>query len=55
MICFIYYLYRAASTIQDTTPLGQSCLGEFGGPIFPYLAVGGDGEVFNALFSFYNV
>ena len=35
------YVFRAPATIQDTTPLTQSCMGDFGGPIFPFLAVGG--------------
>ena len=37
--------FRAPSTIQDTTPLKQSCMGDFGGPVFPFLAVGGQGKV----------
>uniref|UniRef100_H2Z2C5 SSD domain-containing protein n=1 Tax=Ciona savignyi TaxID=51511 RepID=H2Z2C5_CIOSA len=41
-----HYLYcvQAPATIQDTTPLKQNCMGDFGGPVFPFLAVGGQGE-----------
>jgi len=39
------FIVRAPSTIQDTTELKQSCLGDYGGPIFPYLVLGGQGEV----------
>ncbi|XP_026690141.2 NPC1-like intracellular cholesterol transporter 1 isoform X1 [Ciona intestinalis] len=38
------YCVQAPATVQDTTPLQQNCMGDFGGPVFPYLALGGQGE-----------
>lgn len=36
-----YYCTQAPSSVQDTTPLEQSCLGDYGGPVFPFVALGG--------------
>ncbi|XP_076800191.1 NPC1-like intracellular cholesterol transporter 1 [Clavelina lepadiformis] len=38
------YCVQAPATLQDTTPLKQNCMGDYGGPVFPYLVVGGLGE-----------
>lgn len=35
------YCVSAPATLNDTTLLHDSCLGTFGGPIFPWLALGG--------------
>lgn len=40
------FLHSAPATLDDTSLLHDSCLGTFGGPIFPWLALGGyDGSV----------
>ena len=36
-----YCFFRAPNTVQDTTALEQDCLGDYGGPVFPYVALGG--------------
>ena len=36
---------RSPATLQETTPLKQPCVADYGGPVFPYLAVGGQGDV----------
>jgi len=42
------YCVQAPATLQETTPLHQPCTGDYGGPIFPYLAVGGqEGDDYN--------
>ncbi|KAG7526301.1 Niemann-Pick C1 protein [Solea senegalensis] len=35
------YCVSAPATLNDTTPLHDPCLGTFGGPVFPWLALGG--------------
>ncbi|XP_077969319.1 NPC1-like intracellular cholesterol transporter 1 [Styela clava] len=35
------YCVQAPNSIQDTTELKQNCMGDFGGPILPYVAMGG--------------
>ncbi|XP_078467452.1 NPC intracellular cholesterol transporter 1 [Lampetra planeri] len=42
------YCVRAPTSVNDTTPLHDPCLGTFGGPVFPWLALGGyDGDNYN--------
>uniref|UniRef100_UPI00398E95F7 NPC intracellular cholesterol transporter 1 isoform X1 n=1 Tax=Pristiophorus japonicus TaxID=55135 RepID=UPI00398E95F7 len=42
------YCTRAPASLNDTTMLHDPCLGTFGGPIFPWLVVGGyNGDDFN--------
>lgn len=42
------YCVEAPATLQETTPLKQPCTADFGGPVFPYLAVGGqEGKEYN--------
>ncbi|KAG7278398.1 hypothetical protein CRUP_038561 [Coryphaenoides rupestris] len=42
------YCVSAPTTLNDTTPLHDPCMGTFGGPIFPWLALGGyDGINYN--------
>lgn len=37
----------APASLNDTTVLHDPCLGTFGGPVFPWLALGGyDGKLF---------
>ncbi|XP_053570950.1 NPC intracellular cholesterol transporter 1 [Bombina bombina] len=39
------YCVQSPASLNDTTPLHDPCLGTFGGPIFPWLVLGGyDGE-----------
>lgn len=39
-------LHSAPASLNDTTVLHDPCLGTFGGPVFPWLALGGyDGEL----------
>lgn len=39
------FCVKAPATVNDTTPLHDSCLGTYGGPVFPWTALGGyDGE-----------
>lgn len=41
----IFLLHSAPASLNDTTVLHDPCLGTFGGPVFPWLALGGyDGE-----------
>ncbi|XP_072013548.1 NPC intracellular cholesterol transporter 1-like [Amphiura filiformis] len=35
------YCVRSPLAIKDTTPLQQQCIGRFGGPAFPFVALGG--------------
>ncbi|CAG07097.1 unnamed protein product, partial [Tetraodon nigroviridis] len=35
------YCVSAPASLNDTTPLHDPCLGTFGGPVFPWLALGG--------------
>lgn len=38
--------HSAPASLNDTTLLHDPCLGTFGGPVFPWLAMGGyDGEL----------
>lgn len=40
------FFHSAPASLNDTTLLHDPCLGTFGGPIFPWLAIGGyDGEL----------
>ena len=40
------FFHSAPASLNDTTLLHDPCLGTFGGPIFPWLAMGGyDGEL----------
>lgn len=40
------FLHSAPASLNDTTLLHDPCLGTFGGPVFPWLALGGyDGKV----------
>ncbi|XP_029446991.1 NPC intracellular cholesterol transporter 1 [Rhinatrema bivittatum] len=42
------YCVRAPASLNDTTTLHDPCLGTFGGPVFPWLALGGyDGDNYN--------
>ncbi|KAF7654289.1 hypothetical protein LDENG_00071930, partial [Lucifuga dentata] len=42
------YCVSAPASLNDTTPLHDPCLGTFGGPVFPWLALGGyDGTNYN--------
>ncbi|KAM4705653.1 NPC intracellular cholesterol transporter 1 [Rhinophrynus dorsalis] len=42
------YCVQSPASLNDTTPLHDPCLGTFGGPIFPWLVLGGyDGENYN--------
>ncbi|ETE68091.1 Niemann-Pick C1 protein, partial [Ophiophagus hannah] len=42
------YCVRAPASLNDTTQLHQPCLGTFGGPVFPWLVLGGyDNENYN--------
>ncbi|XP_055955668.1 NPC intracellular cholesterol transporter 1 [Patella vulgata] len=35
------YCVRSPASVNDTTKLHSSCLGNFGGPVFPWIALGG--------------
>ncbi|KAL8568619.1 hypothetical protein ACOMHN_032275 [Nucella lapillus] len=37
----LMYCVRAPATVNDTTELHDSCLGTYGGPVFPWTALGG--------------
>lgn len=40
------FLHSAPASLNDTTLLHDPCLGTFGGPVFPWLALGGyDGKL----------
>lgn len=40
------FFHSAPASLNDTTLLHDPCLGTFGGPVFPWLALGGyDGEL----------
>ncbi|XP_028284138.1 NPC intracellular cholesterol transporter 1 [Parambassis ranga] len=42
------YCVSAPASLNDTTPLHDPCLGTYGGPVFPWLALGGyDGTNYN--------
>nr|XP_033789766.1 NPC intracellular cholesterol transporter 1 [Geotrypetes seraphini] len=42
------YCVRAPASLNDTTTLHDPCMGTFGGPVFPWLALGGyDGDNYN--------
>uniref|UniRef100_A0A8C5MZR4 NPC intracellular cholesterol transporter 1 n=1 Tax=Leptobrachium leishanense TaxID=445787 RepID=A0A8C5MZR4_9ANUR len=42
------YCVQSPASLNDTSPLHDSCLGTFGGPIFPWLVLGGyDAEHYN--------
>ncbi|XP_074843385.1 NPC intracellular cholesterol transporter 1 isoform X2 [Carettochelys insculpta] len=42
------YCVRAPASLNDTSLLHDSCLGTFGGPVFPWLVLGGyDGDNYN--------
>ncbi|XP_053252362.1 NPC intracellular cholesterol transporter 1 isoform X1 [Podarcis raffonei] len=44
----LLYCVRAPASLNDTTLLHDPCLGTFGGPVFPWLVMGGyDGENYN--------
>ena len=38
--CF-FYCYRDPAAIFDTTKLHMPCLADFGGPVLPWVALGG--------------
>ncbi|KAI8483758.1 NPC intracellular cholesterol transporter 1 [Branchiostoma belcheri] len=43
----LMYCAQAPASVNDTTQLHTSCLGTFGGPVFPWIALGGyEGENF---------
>uniref|UniRef100_A0A671MVF3 Niemann-Pick C1 protein-like n=1 Tax=Sinocyclocheilus anshuiensis TaxID=1608454 RepID=A0A671MVF3_9TELE len=45
-----HFLYCASSptALDDTSPLHDACMGTFGGPVFPWLALGGyEGTAYN--------
>eukprot|EP00058_Branchiostoma_floridae_P002933 XP_002588421.1 hypothetical protein BRAFLDRAFT_116988 [Branchiostoma floridae] len=43
----LMYCAEAPASVNDTTQLHTSCLGTFGGPVFPWIALGGyEGENF---------
>lgn len=43
-------LFRAPASLNDTSLLHDPCLGTFGGPVFPWLVLGGyDGEYQNSI------
>lgn len=35
------YCARSPTSVSDTTPLHLPCLGDFGGPVLPWVALGG--------------
>lgn len=41
LLTLIIFLHSAPASLNDTTPLHDPCLGTFGGPVFPWLALGG--------------
>ena len=41
IILFLSCSCRSPATVNDTTPLHESCLGTYGGPVFPWTALGG--------------
>lgn len=42
----LFFSHSAPASLNDTTLLHDPCLGTFGGPVFPWLAMGGyDGEL----------
>uniref|UniRef100_A0A8D0H7N3 NPC intracellular cholesterol transporter 1 n=1 Tax=Sphenodon punctatus TaxID=8508 RepID=A0A8D0H7N3_SPHPU len=44
----LLYCVRAPASLNDTSQLHDPCLGTFGGPVFPWLAMGGyDNENYN--------
>lgn len=46
-------LFRAPASLNDTSLLHDPCLGTFGGPVFPWLVLGGyDGEWQNSVLQF---
>lgn len=47
LLTVIIFLHSAPASLNDTTRLHDPCLGTFGGPVFPWLALGGyDGIVY---------
>lgn len=43
-------LFRAPASLNDTSLLHDPCLGTFGGPVFPWLVLGGyDGRCQNSI------
>ena len=44
-VCTHAFVHRNPASVNDTTALHDSCLGTYGGPVFPWTALGGyDGE-----------
>lgn len=40
-LTLICLLHSSPLSFKDITALGMSCMADYGGPVFPFLAVGG--------------
>lgn len=38
---YILFAHSSPLSFKDITALGMSCMADYGGPVFPFLAVGG--------------